>query len=94
MAQVKQIVPIDVESIKPSSPTKQMKEGEISTIEIDTALLAVRKLCILSVANRAMSLAILIELPSEATSSSSEIPRYGWVPLFLRKPHLGCLTIS
>lgn len=88
MARVKQIVPIDVEFVEPSSPAEWREEGEILIIEIGTALLAVKKLCILSVANSAMSMAIHIELPSEAVSSSSKIPCYGLGLAFLKEtPH-------
>lgn len=82
MARVKQITPIDIESMEPSSPTEQREEGDVPVVEIDTTLVVVKRLCILSVGNHAMSTTVLIEIPSEVASSSSNTLIMVWVLLF------------
>lgn len=69
----------------PSSPNKQREEGEIPTVETNTALIAAKKLCILSIVDRAMSMAIFHETNLEAASSSSETLRYGLGLAFLKE---------
>lgn len=87
MAKVKQIAPIDVVSAN-SSPSTNQEEGKVPIVESDIAILAVKKLCILSVANETMSKSIVIDVPSEASSSSSSSFTFGMGLAFLKETPL------
>lgn len=85
MARVKQVTLISVESKGASSPAKQSKEGEIPIVETKTALIEVRRLCILNVSENTMSIAVFIDLPLDGASSSSNFFRYGLGPAFFKE---------
>lgn len=87
MTHVKQVIPIVIESEGASFPTNQQKEEEeeIPVVEMETALVAVKRLCILSVSDNAMSMAIFVDLHSDGASSNSNPYRYGLGPTFLKE---------
>lgn len=85
MAHVKQVAPISVEFEGASSLVIQLKEGEIPAVEMETALVVVRRLCTLSVSENAMSIAVFIDLPSDGASSSFNLSPYGLGPSFFKE---------
>lgn len=69
---MKQVTPINVESIEPSTFVEQREEeDQILVVEFNTAILPTNKLCILSVVDGTMLMSILLEMKSEASSSTT-----------------------
>lgn len=54
-------------------------------VEMETALVAVKCPCVLSVSDNAMFMAIFVDLPSNGASSSSNLSHYGLGPAFLKE---------
>lgn len=88
MARVKQVAPIDVESTDLSTSIEQKGEEQISVVKTNTTLLTTKRLCILGVADRLMSMFILIPVDSEAFSSSVIAPSYDLSLVFLKETPL------
>lgn len=85
MANVKQIAPITIKFEEASSPTDQPEEGETPVVEMETALVTVKRLCVVSVSDNAMSMVIFINLPSDGASSNSNLSRYSLGLIFLKE---------
>lgn len=73
---------MNVEYEEASSPTKQLEEWEILVVEMKTALVAIKRLCVLSVSDNNMSMVVLLIFPMMLFFLAPTFSIMAWVLLF------------
>lgn len=78
---------MNIESTKPLISAEQEEEGQVPMVKSETAIIVAKRLSLLSIAEGLMSMSIIIDVSSDASSSSPIVSSYGLGPTFLKETH-------